>query len=50
MRVLIAGAGIGGLTAALSLHAAGFEATVIEAVRELRPLGLGINLLPHAVG
>ncbi|MFI0735379.1 flavin-dependent oxidoreductase [Streptomyces sp. NPDC021225] len=50
MRVLIAGAGIGGLTAALSLHAAGIEATVIEAVRELRPLGLGINLLPHAVG
>ncbi|MFI1328591.1 flavin-dependent oxidoreductase [Streptomyces sp. NPDC020845] len=50
MRVLIAGAGIGGLTAGLSLHAAGFEVTVIEAVRELRPLGLGINLLPHAVG
>ncbi|MEU5614060.1 FAD-dependent monooxygenase [Streptomyces sparsogenes] len=50
MGVLIAGAGIGGLTAALALHAAGIEATVVEAVRELRPLGLGINLLPHAVG
>lgn len=37
MRVLIAGAGIGGLTAALSLHAAGIEATVIEGARELGP-------------
>ncbi len=36
MRVLIAGAGIGRLTAALSLHAAGIEATVIEGARELR--------------
>jgi 2-polyprenyl-6-methoxyphenol hydroxylase-like FAD-dependent oxidoreductase len=49
MGVLIAGAGIGGLTAALSLHAAGIEATVIEGARHLRPLGVGINLLPHAV-
>jgi 2-polyprenyl-6-methoxyphenol hydroxylase-like FAD-dependent oxidoreductase len=49
MRVLIAGAGIGGLTAALTLHAVGIEATVIEGARELRPLGVGINLLPHAV-
>ncbi|MCF6469669.1 flavin-dependent oxidoreductase [Nonomuraea sp. MG754425] len=50
MRIVIAGAGIGGLTAALSLHAAGFaDVTVHEAVRELRPLGVGINLLPHAV-
>lgn len=49
MKVLIAGAGIGGLTAALTLHAAGIEATVLEAARELRALGVGINLLPHAV-
>ncbi|NUP80325.1 MAG: flavin-dependent oxidoreductase [Nonomuraea sp.] len=50
MRIVIAGAGIGGLTAALSLHAAGFErVTVHESARELRPLGVGINLLPHAV-
>jgi 2-polyprenyl-6-methoxyphenol hydroxylase-like FAD-dependent oxidoreductase len=50
MRAIIAGAGIGGLTAALRLHAAGIDTTVIEAARELRPLGVGINLLPHAVG
>ncbi|MEU8057719.1 flavin-dependent oxidoreductase [Microbispora bryophytorum] len=50
MRIVIAGAGIGGLTAALSLHAAGFEdVTVHEAASEIRPLGVGINILPHAV-
>ncbi|MDL4774738.1 MULTISPECIES: flavin-dependent oxidoreductase [Thermomonosporaceae] len=48
MRVLIVGAGVGGLTAALSLHAAGIEALVVEASASLRPLGVGINLLPHA--
>jgi 2-polyprenyl-6-methoxyphenol hydroxylase-like FAD-dependent oxidoreductase len=49
MRVIIAGAGIAGLTAALSLHAAGLEPLVLDLARELRPLGVGINLLPHAV-
>ncbi|UOQ90957.1 flavin-dependent oxidoreductase [Agromyces endophyticus] len=50
MKIVIAGAGIGGLAAALSLHRAGFrDITVYERVRELRPLGVGINLLPHAV-
>src|SRR3984885_9974959 len=49
MRALIAGAGIGGLTAALSLHAAGIEALVIDSAASLRALGVGINLMPHAV-
>jgi 2-polyprenyl-6-methoxyphenol hydroxylase-like FAD-dependent oxidoreductase len=49
MRVVVAGAGIGGLTAALSLAEAGAEVTVLESVREIRPLGVGINLQPHAV-
>jgi flavin-dependent dehydrogenase len=48
VKVLIVGAGIGGLTTALGLHAAGIDVDVIDAVRELRPLGVGINLLPHA--
>jgi len=47
--VIVAGAGIGGLTAALSLHAAGIDALVIDAALVLRPLGVGINLMPHAV-
>jgi 2-polyprenyl-6-methoxyphenol hydroxylase-like FAD-dependent oxidoreductase len=49
MRVIIAGAGIGGLTLALSLHAAGIEAEIYEAAPALAPLGVGINVLPHAV-
>ena len=49
MRVLIAGGGIGGLTTALSLHEAGIDAVVYESTSELRELGVGINLLPHAV-
>jgi len=48
-KILIAGGGIGGLTAALSLHKAGFEVLVYESTSELKPLGVGINLLPHAV-
>lgn len=47
--VLIIGAGIGGLTAALSLHAVGISATVIERSREIRPRGVGINVQPQAV-
>jgi 2-polyprenyl-6-methoxyphenol hydroxylase-like FAD-dependent oxidoreductase len=47
--VLIAGAGIGGLTAALSLHQAGLRALVVDSAARLRPIGVGINLLPHAV-
>ena len=49
MTVLIAGGGIGGLTLALSLHQIGIRAKVFESVPELRPLGVGINVLPHAV-
>jgi 2-polyprenyl-6-methoxyphenol hydroxylase-like FAD-dependent oxidoreductase len=48
MRIAIAGGGIGGLTAALTLSDAGHEVCVYEAVRELLPLGVGINLLPQA--
>jgi 5-methylphenazine-1-carboxylate 1-monooxygenase len=47
MRALVVGAGIGGLTAALELHARGIETLVFESVREIRALGVGINLLPH---
>ncbi|GAA4144771.1 flavin-dependent oxidoreductase [Actinomadura keratinilytica] len=49
MDALVVGAGIGGLTAALSLHEAGIRTRVIEAATELRPVSVGINLLPHAV-
>jgi len=49
METLIAGGGIGGLVTALSLHAAGINCRVYEAVPQIQPLGVGINVLPHAV-
>ncbi|HET6339529.1 MAG TPA: flavin-dependent oxidoreductase [Polyangiales bacterium] len=48
-HVLIVGGGIGGLTAALSLAELGYEIDVFESTPEVRPLGVGINVLPHAV-
>ena len=48
MNIAIAGAGIGGLTTALCLHEMGFQVKVFEAVGTIRPLGVGINLMPHA--
>lgn len=47
--VIIAGAGPGGLTLALALHARGIPVLGFEAVATLKPLGVGINLLPHSV-
>jgi 2-polyprenyl-6-methoxyphenol hydroxylase-like FAD-dependent oxidoreductase len=47
--VIIAGGGIGGLSLALTLHQIGVPCRVIEASREMRPLGVGINLQPNAV-
>jgi 5-methylphenazine-1-carboxylate 1-monooxygenase len=49
MDVVIAGAGIAGLTLALSLHQAGIGCCVYESVEALAPVGVGINILPHAV-
>ncbi len=47
--VLIAGAGIGGLAAALTLHEIGVPCVVLESVATLKPLGVGINVQPNAV-
>jgi 2-polyprenyl-6-methoxyphenol hydroxylase-like FAD-dependent oxidoreductase len=47
--VLISGAGIGGLAAALTLQQIGVPCVVLESVPELKPLGVGINLQPNAV-
>lgn len=48
-NVLIAGGGIAGLTLALTLHQIGVPCTVFESVRQLQPLGVGINIQPNAV-
>ena len=47
--VVIVGAGIGGLALALALHRQGIQARLYEAAPEIRALGVGLNLLPHAV-
>ena len=47
--VLIAGGGIAGLTLALTLHQIGVPFRVYEGSREMKPLGVGINLQPHGV-
>ena len=48
-RVVIAGAGIGGLTTALMLHQRGIEAVVVEQAAHIREVGVGINTLPHSI-
>jgi len=49
LPVLIAGGGIGGLSVALTLHQIGVPCLVLEAVKDIKPLGVGINLQPNAV-
>src|SRR5215510_2525105 len=48
MRIAIAGAGIGGLAAAIALAEEGHDICIYENAPEIMPLGVGINLLPHA--
>lgn len=49
LKVVIAGGGIGGLAMALALHEVGIGAEIYEQSRDIRELGVGINMLPHAV-
>ncbi len=49
MKVLIAGAGIGGLSLALMLHKRGITAQIFEQASEVREIGVGINTLPVAI-
>ncbi|WP_419899048.1 flavin-dependent oxidoreductase [Roseomonas sp. USHLN139] len=49
MSILIAGGGIGGLTLALMLQQRGIACTLLEAAEDIRPLGVGINALPHCI-
>jgi 2-polyprenyl-6-methoxyphenol hydroxylase-like FAD-dependent oxidoreductase len=48
--ILIIGGGIGGLTLALELHKRGIDCRVYESAPEIKAVGVGINLLPHAMG
>ena len=49
-KIIIAGAGIGGLTAALALARAGFAVSVLEAAPQLEEVGAGVQLSPNASG
>ncbi len=47
-HVIVAGAGIGGLTAAIALARAGMRVTVLEQAQKLEETGAGLQLSPNA--
>lgn len=49
LKVVVIGAGIGGLTTGIALRQAGFKVEVYDRVRELRPAGAGISLWSNGV-
>jgi len=49
MKIAVVGGGIAGLAFALALHRRGLACEVYESAPEVRELGVGITLLPHAV-
>ena len=49
MKIAIVGGGIGGLALALGLHQRGLSCDVYETVPEVKEIGVGITLLPHAM-
>jgi FAD-dependent urate hydroxylase len=49
LKVVVIGAGIGGLTAGIALSQAGYEVEVYDRVQELRPVGAGISLWSNGV-
>ncbi|MET0365825.1 MAG: FAD-dependent monooxygenase, partial [Sphingobium sp.] len=48
-RILVAGGGIGGLTAALALLRKGFTVDVFEATKAFANIGAGVTLAPNAM-
>jgi FAD-dependent urate hydroxylase len=49
LKVIIVGAGIGGLAAGIALSQAGFSVEIYDRVQALRPVGAGISLWSNGV-
>ena len=49
MSIVIIGGGIAGLAFAMNLHRRGLAVASHESAPEIKPLGVGITLLPHAM-
>lgn len=49
LNILVIGAGMGGLSAALAFQQHGHKVTVMERVEEIRPIGAAISLWPNGV-
>ncbi|GIH63220.1 FAD-dependent oxidoreductase [Microbispora siamensis] len=49
MRIVVVGAGLGGVAAAVGLHRAGHEVTLVERAAELREAGTGIVVMPNGL-
>lgn len=49
LKAIVVGAGMGGLTAAISLQQAGYTVEIYDRVRELRPAGAGISLWSNGI-
>ncbi len=49
LKVVVIGAGIGGLTSGIALSQAGYDVEVYDRVKELRPVGAGISLWSNGV-
>ncbi len=49
MKAVVAGAGIGGVTAALALLEAGWDVEVLERAPELGEVGAGLSIAPNAL-
>lgn len=49
LKVIVIGAGMGGMTAGIALRQAGYEVRAFEAVKEMRPVGAAISLWSNGV-
>jgi FAD-dependent urate hydroxylase len=49
LKVIVIGAGMGGMSAALALDQAGYRVEVFEAVKEMRPVGAAISIWSNGV-